>query len=137
MLKRLTGESPAINRSKYSDMSGGSSMIFARFLVLVGVTVCIAGPAAWAEDVATFKLTLKDHAFVPAEVKVAAGKPFKLMLHNSDSTPAEFESKTLKFEKVVAGSGEVTVNVRALKPGRYQFYDEYHEDQAVGYVIAN
>ena len=31
---------------------------------------------ARAEDVATFKLMLQDHAFVPTEVKVPAGKPF-------------------------------------------------------------
>ena len=40
----------------------------------------------------------------------------------------EFESKPLKFEKIVTGGGEATVNVRAQKPGRYEFYDDFHED---------
>ena len=55
---------------------------------------------------------------------------------NRDSTPAEFESKTLKFEKVVAGSADATVNVRALDAGKYLFYDDYHEDEAKGFVVA-
>ena len=111
-------------------------MAFIRFLFLAGLGASIAGSGARAEDITTFKLMLQDHAFVPTEVKVPAGKPFKLTLHNGDSTPAEFESKTLKFEKVIAGSGDVTVNVRALEPGKYQFYDEYHEDEAKGFVVA-
>ena len=66
---------------------------------IVSALVLAATSAVRAEDVATFALTLKDHAFTPSEVKVPAGKPFKLTLHNADPTPAEFESKALKFEK--------------------------------------
>ena len=80
-----------------------------------------------AQDVT---ITIKNHRFTPSEVKVPAGKPFKLTLHNADPTPAEFESKALKFEKVVAGSAKVTVSVRALDPGKYEFVDEYHEADA-------
>ena len=103
---------------------------------IVSALVLAATSAVRAEDVATFALTLKDHAFTPSEVKVPAGKPFKLTLHNADPTPAEFESKALKFEKVVAGSAKVTVSVRALDPGKYEFVDEYHEADAKGVVIA-
>jgi hypothetical protein len=109
----------------------------ARFVILAGLAILVAaGSETKAEDAATFTLTLEDHAFMPSEVKVPAGKPFKLTLHNQDSTPAEFESKSLKFEKVMAGSSDVTVNIRALDPGKYEFYDDYHQDEAKGYVIA-
>jgi hypothetical protein len=108
-----------------------------RAFAVAGVAVTMMmGVSAVAEDTPVFELKLQDHAFVPSEVKVPAGKPFKLTLRNGDATPAEFESKALKFEKVVAGSAEVTVNVRALEPGKYEFYDEYHEDEAKGFVIA-
>jgi plastocyanin len=136
MFRELTGEHPAINRSTQSDIERRIAVTVAKLLVLPGLAVIFAtGLAAKAEDIATFELTLQDHAFAPTQLKVPAGKPFKLTLHNSDSTPAEFESKTLKFEKVVAGSSDITVQVRALDPGKYQFYDEYHEDEAVGYVV--
>jgi hypothetical protein len=47
----------------------------------------------------------------------------------------EFESKTLKVEKVVAASSDATINVRAQKPGRYEFFDEYNEKVARGALV--
>ena len=51
-------------------------------------------------------------------------------------TPAEFESKELRVEKVVAGGGAIAVKVRALKPGRYRFFDDYHEATTQGFLVA-
>ena len=31
------------------------------------------------------------------------------------------------FEKVVAAGTEGVINVRALKPGRYEFYDDFND----------
>ncbi|THD46865.1 MAG: cupredoxin domain-containing protein, partial [Bradyrhizobium sp.] len=81
------------------------------------------------------QLSLKDHHFQPAEPTAAAGKPIEIEVTNLDPTPAEFESKALRFEKVVAGGGKITVQVRALTPGRYRFYDDYHEATTVGYLV--
>jgi hypothetical protein len=36
---------------------------------------------------------------------------------NLDPTPSEFESKTLRVEKVVPGGGKISVQVRPLSPG--------------------
>jgi len=48
----------------------------------------------------------------------------------------EFESKTLHVEKVVAGNTDATINVRAQKPGRYEFFfDEYNEKVARGALV--
>jgi Cupredoxin-like domain len=107
-------------------------------LVIAAVFALTAAPAniALAEDVITYELSLSNHVFSPVELKVPAGKPFKILLHNKDTTPAEFESKPLKIEKVVAGSADIIVNVRALEPGKYEFVDEYHEDETKGHVVA-
>jgi Cupredoxin-like domain len=40
---------------------------------------------------------------------------------NQDSTPWEFERKTLRVEKVVAGGAKISVQIRALTPGRHRF----------------
>jgi hypothetical protein len=111
-------------------MNRGRLIIAAAFALTATVAM------ARAEDVVTYELTLSNHAFSPTELKVPAGKPFKILLHNKDTTPAEFESKPLKIEKVVGGSADITVNVRALKSGKYEFVDEYHEDETKGHVIA-
>ena len=40
----------------------------------------------------------------------------------------EFESKSLRVEKVVAAKSGGVINVRPLKPGRYEFYDDFKEN---------
>ena len=58
-------------------------------------------PAAVAQDAAKVTVTLKDHKFSPAEPTAPAGKPIAIEVVNLDSTPAEFESKALRVEKVI------------------------------------
>jgi hypothetical protein len=98
-------------------------------------TLLVAAPAL-AQEPTIYELKLQNHAFEPKSLKVPAGKPFKIKLSNLDDTPAEFESKELRVEKIVAGKSEITVSVKALKPGAYKFVDEYHEDVATGTVVA-
>jgi len=38
----------------------------------------------------------------------------------------EFESVSLRVEKVIAPGAVGTVNVRPLAPGRYEFFDDFH-----------
>jgi len=108
-------------------------------LSVLALTIALAAGAAapaLADDAAPVQITLKDHKFDPAEPTVPAGKPIVIQLANQDATPAEFESKELRVEKVVAGGGSITVKVRALKPGRYRFFDDYHEATTQGFLVA-
>jgi plastocyanin len=108
-------------------------------LFVLALTTTLAagvGAPALADDAAPVQITLKDHKFDPAETTVAAGKPIVIQLANQDATPAEFESKELRVEKVVAGGGTIIVKVRALKPGRYRFFDDYHEATTQGFLVA-
>jgi Cupredoxin-like domain len=102
--------------------------------LLVAVILVAWAPVAWAEDAATVRLSLKDHRFQPAEARAPAGKPITIVICNFDPTPAEFESKTLRVEKVVAGGGTITVQSRPLAAGRYRFFDDYHEDTTEGFL---
>lgn len=94
----------------------------------------IAPLAAQAAD--DFTLTIKDHKFSPAELKVPANKRVTITVVNVDPTPEEFESDELKVEKIIAGNSKTIVRVGPLKPGRYGFFGEFHEDTAKGVVIA-
>ena len=102
--------------------------------LLVAVILVAWAPVVWAEDAATVRLSLKDHRFQPAEARAPAGKPITIVISNLDPTPAEFESKTLRVEKVVAGGGTITVQIRPLAAGRYRFFDDYHEDTTEGFL---
>jgi plastocyanin len=81
-------------------------------------------------------LIIKDHRFVPAEVKVPAGQRVKLIVHNQDPTPEEFESRSLSREKVIPAGAKATIYIGPLKAGRYTFAGEYNEATAKGTVVA-
>lgn len=94
----------------------------------------LAGDALAAEPESL--LVIKNHRFEPAELKVAAGQRVKLVVHNQDSTPEEFESHDLNREKVIPPGAKVTIFIGPLKPGRYTFVGEYNESTAKGLVVA-
>ena len=105
-----------------------------RSLTLI-ILLATAPVMAGAAEPLSLDLTIKEHRFEPAELKVAAGTPFVIRIRNFDSTPEEFESHALRIEKVVAGQGEGVVRSQGLDPGRYEFVGEFHADTAKGVLI--
>ena len=104
------------------------------FAAIALVSVAAIGTAD-AQGAAEIQLSYKDKKFDPAEIGAPANAAIVIKLRNLDATPMEFESKTLHVEKVVAGSSDATINVRAQKPGRYEFFDEYNEKTARGALV--
>ncbi len=106
--------------------------VVAGFSLVMGLS---AAPLALAAEGVTVHLTLKDHKFSPAESEVEANKPITIEVNNTDPTPAEFESKMLRVEKVVVGGGKIVLQVRPLGPGRYRFFDDNHQDTTEGFLV--
>ena len=109
-------------------------MPFAALGLALALASAVATTAALADDT-HIQISIKDHHFDPATPTVPAGQPVVIDVKNLDTTPAEFESKTLRVEKVVTGGGSISVRVRALPPGRYRFFDDYHEATTVGFLV--
>ena len=103
--------------------------------LLAALALAVVGGAALAAE-PEVALVIKNNRFEPAELKVAAGQRIKLVVHNQDGTPEEFESHELNREKVIPGGAKATIFIGPLKPGRYPFYGEYHEATAKGTVVA-
>ena len=80
-----------------------------------------------AQQSANVAIAVKDHRFQPGQISVPANRPISIRVKNLDSAPMEFESVSLRVEKVIAPSSEGVVNVRALAPGRYEFFDDFHQ----------
>ncbi len=112
----------------------GDSCVFLRLLPAAALLVLPVAAARAADP--PLELTIKDHAFAPAELRVKAGQPVVLHIRNEDATAEEFDSASLKVEKVIPAHGEATVRIRPLKPGTYKFEGEYHEDTAQGTLVA-
>ena len=100
----------------------------------VTLLILAAAVPARAED--SFVLSIKDHHFQPTEFEVPAGKKITLTVKNLDPTPEEFESTDMRREKVVAGGQEITVYIGPLRPGRYEFFGDFHPDTARGHIVA-
>jgi hypothetical protein len=86
----------------------------------------VLGGAALAQY-ATVELAVKDKKFEPAEIKAPANARIVIHITNRDDTAMEFESKALKVEKVIAANGEGILRVGPLKPGKYEFFDDFNQ----------
>jgi hypothetical protein len=92
-------------------------------------------PSALAQDSAELAISVKDHKFDPAELTAPAGKPIVLRVKNLDSSPMEFESSSLRVEKVLTGNGEAVINIRPQQAGRYDFFDDFHASTTKGVLV--
>jgi hypothetical protein len=79
-----------------------------------------------AQQATEIRLTYSNGQFQPSQVSAPADKPVVFRVKNLDAKAMEFESTSLRVEKVVAAKSEGVINVRALKPGSYEFYDDFN-----------
>ena len=93
---------------------------------LCAIAALAASPSR-AQQATEIQVTYSKGQFQPSEVRAPADKPVTFRVKNLDAKAMEFESKSLRVEKVVAAGTEGVINVRALKPGRYEFYDDFNE----------
>jgi plastocyanin domain-containing protein len=104
------------------------------FVLVSAVAAIVLAPAGLrAQDLT---ITIKNHRFTPAEVKVPANKRVQITVVNDDPTPEEFESHEMKVEKVIPGKSKGVVRIGPLAPGRYPFFGEFNQATAKGVVIA-
>ncbi len=111
-------------------------MQFTRFLILLLALAFAFFPAGVrADDPFPLGLTLKGHVFDPAELKAPAGKDIAITLKNEDDSFEEFDSDSLRTEKIVTAKGKVTIKLKPLASGRYPFRGEFHDATAQGVLI--
>jgi heme/copper-type cytochrome/quinol oxidase subunit 2 len=108
-------------KSKVTIMTGKLALA-----ALCAMAVLQLSPSR-AQQSTEIHLTYSKGQFQPSEVRAPADKPIAFRVKNLDAKAMEFESKSLRVEKVVAANSEGVINVRALKPGRYEFYDDFNE----------
>lgn len=96
--------------------------------VLLLATLFGAAGRVAAEDL-TVTLAVKDAGFVPPEVEVPAGSRVRLEVVNETGAAIEFESFELNRERVVQPGQRVNVYVSGLAAGRYEFFDDFHQQR--------
>ncbi|MGB5246596.1 MAG: cupredoxin domain-containing protein [Woeseia sp.] len=81
-------------------------------------------------------LNIRSHLFEPNELHVPANTVVRLVIHNLDSSPEEFESQSLNREKLVLGESTAALMIGPLMPGEYTFYGMFNPHTAIGTIIA-
>lgn len=97
--------------------------------------VLLLSPILAFADAPSFEITIQDHHFVPSEVVIPKDTKVMLVIINQDATPEEFESHSLHREKVIPGHSRAVIRIGPLSPGVYEFFGEFHQDQAHGSVV--
>jgi hypothetical protein len=115
----------------YGGIMKNSIAVF-RLIVLLIVLV----PAGARGDDTVIELRFENHRFTPQTITVPANQALTLRITNASKEPIEFESFKLNREKVVGPGETITVRLPALRPGSYDFYDDFHQDVPAGSIIA-
>ena len=82
-----------------------------------------------------FYLTLENHVFTPSSLEIPANKKVKVIIHNKDKVPEEFDSFELNREKVIFPGKKAVIYVGPLPAGEYKYFGEYHPNSARGRII--
>jgi hypothetical protein len=124
------------------DALGGNRIVGSttRRSLLIGLGA-IALPLAFAsrgraEDDPVFRIEFKDGVVTPRRLEVPAKRRFKLELHNMGKSAAEFESRELRKEKVLAPGATSFIVIRTLDPGEYDFFDDFHPGAPPAVLVA-
>jgi plastocyanin len=99
----------------------------------VGLLVTLA--AAARADERSVPLAVAEQGFAPPEIEAAAGERVRLEVTNRTAVAIEFESFELNRERVVPPGQTVAVYVSGLSPGRYEFFDDFHQERRGALVV--
>jgi hypothetical protein len=107
-------------------------------MVVLNLMLFAAGGLAMAApaDETVVELRFENRKFTPQTLNVPANRPFKIKIVNASKDAIEFESFKTNREKVVGPGETVVVSMPALKPGSYDFYDDFHRDVPEGSIVA-
>jgi Cupredoxin-like domain len=85
----------------------------------------------------SIEIQFNNHRFIPQKVEVHAGMPLTIRVLNSSKERIEFESFKLGRENVVEPGQAIVLQLPALRPGTYDFYDDFHDDVPEGVIVAH
>ncbi|HET7921746.1 MAG TPA: cupredoxin domain-containing protein [Gammaproteobacteria bacterium] len=108
--------------------------MLSRFVTPILCAGLILAAPAFAAEAPSHQLTIRNQGFAPDQLTIPAGVKIELVVVNEDALPAEFESYDLSREVIVPGHSQVKVFIGPLEPGKYQFFNDFHQ-QSVGWIV--
>jgi plastocyanin len=94
-------------------------------VLILALVASAATPAA--ADPTTVTLLVEEGGFSPAEVEAPADARLRVEVTNHTAAATEFESFDLNRERVAQPGQTVTLYLSGLAPGRYDFFEDFHQ----------
>jgi plastocyanin len=104
-------------------------------LLLFLIVMVVPFSLSFAGDEITVMTTIKKQKFVLDELHVKAGHPVRLKVINEDSIPVEFESSDLNIEVIVYPRKSHDFLLKGLKPGVYEFFNDFRPKEMHGKIV--
>lgn len=99
-----------------------------RYLMMAAVLMSAAFPSlSQAQDV-TYRMTMTEKGFTPAELKVPANAKIHLVVDNKGAAEAEFESYPLNQEHKIQPGQSEEIYLEPMKAGSYEVFDDNNPD---------
>jgi hypothetical protein len=97
--------------------------------MVLALLIAATAPAIPAEQ--EFLIEIKNHQFIPAELRIPADVKVRIVVDNQDDSPEEFESYSLNREKHIPPKSRITLFIGPLAVGRYVYQGEDRADGGV------
>lgn len=107
-----------------------------RLLCKTGIKLILLGITSASDAQEAISIVIKNHRFEPNVIRVTAGQRVQLLIDNQDDHAEEFESYSLRVEKIIPGKSKAKLSIGPLKPGKYVFFGEFNPSTATGQLIA-
>ena len=104
------------------------------FSLIASAAIMLTPPARGDDTV--IELRFENRRFTPQTITVPAHQPLTIKVVNASKETIEFESFKLNRERVVGPAETIIIRLPALRPGNYDFYDDFHQDVPEGSIIA-
>ncbi|MDX2050241.1 MAG: cupredoxin domain-containing protein [Rickettsiaceae bacterium] len=118
---------------RYSNF--GFSSFFSQITIVIFLACGLPKHTLAQYDMEIAEVAIRNNKFEPEEIKVSPGKKIKLIVTNYDNTIEEFESSSLRREKIIPPGKTVNIMLAPLSPGEYSFIGEFHPETAKGKLI--
>ncbi|MDQ6982007.1 MAG: cupredoxin domain-containing protein, partial [Mariprofundus sp.] len=103
-----------------SDIKRGAKT--ADISLIGSIVMCTMLMAVIPANSAEYEILIKNHRFIPDKIEMGPGEKHRLIVHNDDATPEEFESYELNREKIIPAHSKVVIFLAPLEPGTYPFF---------------
>ena len=103
--------------------------------IVLGLALCFLGAHVASAEDTKLQITVQGGKFQPAELRAPVNVPIVITVKNNDAKPMEFESVSLRVEKVIAAKSQGSVRIRPLAPGRYDFFDDFNQSNRGTLVV--